>query len=93
MLDLLACIGLTFILKYGTILNKPRVFLVGLHDFFKDLFSCSLCLGFWSGVFVWYFTQEYILLPLASAGICWAADAFVGILQSLEIKLDKDNDR
>jgi hypothetical protein len=93
MLDLLACIGLTLILKYGTILKRPRDYIKGIHPLLKDLFNCSLCLGFWSGVIVYCIVKSYILLPLASAGVCWAADAFIGILQFLEIKVEKDSKR
>ena len=90
-MDLLACIGLTFILKYGTILNVPRSYL-SRFNFFKELFKCSLCLGFWSGVFVYIVSQEYILLPLASSAVCCAVDSAVAVLQFYEIKLEKDCD-
>jgi hypothetical protein len=93
MLDLLACIGLTLILKYGTILNKPREYIKNIHPLLKDLFNCSLCLGFWSGLIVYSIVQSYILLPLASAGVCWGADAIIGILQYTEIKVEKDSKR
>lgn len=43
-------IGLVLILKYGSILDKPRNFLTK-WKFFKQLFDCGLCLGFWCGVF------------------------------------------
>lgn len=91
MIELLACIGLTFILKYGTILNMPRNFLYGLHESIKQLFSCSLCLGFWSGVAIYFVEQSIPLLPLASAAACWVADSLVGVLQYLELKLEKEH--
>jgi len=87
-MELLACVGLTFILKYGSVLNWPRKLLCKI-GFFQELFKCSLCLGFWSGVGVYMIEQQNILLPLASAAVCWAADSFVAILQWLEIKLEK----
>lgn len=90
-MELLACIGLTFILKYGTILNAPRDLFSRLK-FFEDLFKCSLCLGFWSGVVVFCMTGDNILIPLASAAVCWCADSVVGILQYIEIKLEKQLD-
>ena len=86
-MELLACVGLTFILKYGSILNWPRNLLCKL-SFFEELFKCSLCLGFWSGVVVYFVEQKDLLLPLASAAACWAADSIVAILQWLEIKLE-----
>lgn len=86
-MELLACVGLTFILKYGSILNWPRNLLCKL-SFFEELFKCSLCLGFWSGVIVYFVEQKDLLLPLASAAVCWTADSIVAILQWLEIKLE-----
>lgn len=90
-LELLACVGLTFILKYGTILNWPRKLLCK-NSLFRELFKCSLCLGFWSGVAIYAYTQSNMLLPLASAAVCWAADSIVAILQWVEIKLEKENE-
>ena len=90
---LLASIGLHWILKYGTILNIPRN-LVNKVPIFAELFKCSLCLGFWSGIIVSLITDVDIwIFPFASAGMCWLADNFNNILQSIEIKLDKDSDR
>lgn len=88
-MELLACVGLTFILKYGSILNWPRDILCKL-EFFKELFKCSLCIGFWSGVCVYMIEQQNVLLPFASAATCWAADSVVAILQWWEIKLEKE---
>jgi hypothetical protein len=49
---LLASLGLTFILKQGTILNPIRNLLTGIHPKIKELFDCAMCLGFWCGLFV-----------------------------------------
>jgi hypothetical protein len=98
MIEILACVGLTFILKYGSILNWPRNILCKLK-FFDELFKCSLCLGFWSGVTVSYIsynfkfnlTMNILLLPFISSGVCWFADSIVTILQYIELKLEKDH--
>jgi hypothetical protein len=94
---ILACLGLTFILKYGTIFNKPRAF-VCKCKFLNDLFKCSLCLGFWSGVIVGVFCfytelldDKVFLLPLVSSACCWILDNLNNVIQSIEIKLDNDN--
>lgn len=89
----MACIGLTFILKYGSILSVFRSTLSRIHPVIDDLFKCSLCLGFWAGAVVWYIRDSDILLPLVSSCVCWFADALIGILQHYEIKLEKDNKR
>lgn len=99
MTEILACIGLTFILKYGSILNWPRKLLCKLN-FFHELFKCSLCLGFWSGVIVSYIsynfkislTPDILLLPFISSCVCWFADSIITILQYVELKLEKDQD-
>ena len=89
----LSCIGLTFIIKYGVILNWARKPLLKIN-FFNELLNCSLCIGFWSGVFIGPLALiiesdiRYILMPLISAGICWFCDCVIGVLQSIEIFLD-----
>ena len=91
----LACIGLMFILKYGTILNLPRRFLMKC-SLLRDLLTCSLCLGFWSGVVIGFIvynvspSDDLLLLPLVSAACCWIVDNLNNVIQSIEIKLDKE---
>ena len=90
LIELLACVGLHWILKYGTILNFPRKWVYKV-PFFKELFKCSLCLGFWCGLGVAiYNSRDLILYPLASAGVCWLLDCVINVLQSVEIKLDNE---
>lgn len=90
----LSCLGLTFILKYGTILLWFRTFLCKLK-FFDELFKCSLCLGFWVGlvhmVFFYYveWNNIYLLLPFMSSGFCWLFDSLVSYLQTAELLMDK----
>lgn len=86
--ELICCVGMHWIFKYGSILNIPRNFLSKLN-IFDSLFKCSLCLGFWVGIVVSLLTDNNILLPLASAGVCWFFDNINNTLQSVEIKLDK----
>ena len=72
---LFACLGLTWIFKYGTILEGIRFYLCKF-SFFKELFDCVLCLGFHAGwmlgVCVYSFNQNplFFLIPFASAGFC-----------------------
>jgi hypothetical protein len=99
-IDLLACVGLMFIVKYGTILNGYRKVVMNLHSKLEELHKCSLCLGFWSGVIIacieWWLIhnndKHLILLPLASAGVCWIADNINNLIQSHEIKIDRELD-
>jgi hypothetical protein len=70
-------IGFCFILKYGSILDFFRNFL-SKKDFFKRLFKCCMCLGFWVGIFFGIFwSGSFWLIPLwgfYSSSICWFAD-------------------
>ena len=62
---ILCAYGMTYILLYGSIFDKirPKTGQLG------KLFGCSLCTGFWVGVFLWsvnpfteLFTYDYTLL-------------------------------
>ena len=91
MLELISCVGLHWILKYGTILNVPRN-IICKFGFLNSLFKCSLCLGFWCGVIVSIFTNKDVFLySFASAACCWFFDNLNNIIQSVEIKLDKES--
>ena len=92
---ILASIGLMCILKYGSILDWPRTFLTARFEFFDDLFHCSLCLGFWSGISVTtfiYFCDPpwdpiYWLFPFTASLFCWVSDSLIGILKDGEVYL------
>ena len=45
---LLASFGMTMILVYGSIFEKIRP----KQGFFGKLFKCTMCTGFWSGIFI-----------------------------------------
>ena len=97
--DIIACVGLMFIIKYGTILTWYRNFVSSLHPQIAELHKCSLCLGFWCGVVVMCFelhfnssNHQLYLLPLISSGVCWVTDNINNTIQSIEIKIDKDLD-
>ncbi len=54
----LIAFGLTQILVYGSIFNSIRP----TEGMFGTLFRCPMCMGFWSGVFLWsvnYFTDLF----------------------------------
>ena len=73
---ILCSYGMTYILVYGSIFNlvRPKKGKLG------ELFKCSLCTGFWTGVLLWsinpfteLFTYDYnlinaLLLGCLSAG-------------------------
>lgn len=89
----LASVGLMFIVKYGTILNQCRVIL-SRFSILKKLLSCSLCLGFWCGLFLMlmdylYSGSLYVYLPLISAGVCWFSDNLNNCLQRIDVVLEQ----
>lgn len=79
----IACIGLMFILKYGSILAFIRNRLTKIN-FFRELFSCSLCLGFWSGLITGLVTNTNpLLFCFYGAAICWTADMLLDVVVKL----------
>lgn len=61
----LAVAGMTQILVYGSIFNRIRP----TEGWLGQLFSCTMCTGFWSGTFLWsvndftsLFTFDYSLV-------------------------------
>jgi hypothetical protein len=93
---LVSCIGLTFLLKYAKILKHYRDHWIKEDEFFKDLFGCSLCLGFWVGMIHIPFISlcdgtnlKLLLLPAVSAATSWFADGALQMIQALELYLMK----
>lgn len=82
---LIVSFGLTEILMFGTIFNKPRNF-IKRCDFFKELLECSLCCGTHAGLFIglcnYSLTQykEIGFLALASAGFCFFFDHLLDLI-------------
>lgn len=95
-----ASVGLMFILKYGTILNRYRSIVGKIHPKLEELHKCSLCLGFWTGVVILAieyniavdFEHRLFYLPLISSGCCWVIDNLNNVLQSVELKIDRELD-
>ena len=76
-----ACVGLTFILKYGKIFDWVRDLLRStpyVGGFFDALMACSMCLGFWVGIVLGdFFTTcpfEIVCWGFYSSAICWLMD-------------------
>ena len=74
----LAAYGMTFMLVYGSIFNRIRP-KCGTYWGLGKLFHCTLCMGFWVGVFLWgispyteLFSFDY---TLANAFICGCISA------------------
>jgi len=98
-LFLSACVGLTWILKYATILDPIRKPLKALHPKLTELFNCSLCLGIWSGaavgLFSWYycyFGAEALLFPFSSAALSWFFDCLIDYIQLQQLRAEREID-
>ena len=88
----ISCIGLCFILKYGSILAYFRNFLTK-YKYFKELFSCSLCLGFWSGLVIGYFSPyNPLIFCTYGAAVCWYSDYILDIIIKNSKPADKPVD-
>ncbi len=73
---ILACYGLTMILMYGKIFNKIRP----KTGFFGNLLTCSLCTGFWSGLFMWLVSNtsfNFFVAGCISAGTTYILDKII----------------
>ena len=85
---ILAAYGLTQILLYGSIFNKIRPAKDSLMGLGK-LFHCPMCMGFWSGAFLFginryteLFTFDYnlanlLILGSLSSGTCYLLGVLV----------------
>ena len=92
MIEIAAIIGLHWILRYGSILNKPRN-LIKRVPIINELMSCSLCLGFWCGFVVSIYTaNDPLLYSFTGAASCWFADNLNNLIQRADLKLENDTD-
>ena len=95
-LQLVACTGLTSIIIYGSIFDKPRDWLKSKNKILNKFLTCSLCVGFWSGLFISLLcnTQhvEHVILALCGSSCSWLYDSVVGASQAVEVKLTKHDD-
>ena len=76
----LAAYGLTQVLVYGSIFNKIRP----TEGLFGELFRCSMCLGFWVGMFLFginkfteLFTFEYNIANLLILGCLSSGTSYI----------------
>lgn len=98
---LLAGIGLTLIVKYGFILQTPREWVKNkahfisptLGVYIQKLLSCSQCLGFWCGFFVFLLhsisEQSYDWIILYSIFFGFATSFLSNSLDMLLTLLDE----
>ena len=91
--------GLVWIIKDSYILSSPRNYIKSKSKHLNELLSCSLCLGFWCGLFLALFIQypnftldkSYIYYPLAVSASCWLLDSLLDALQELTAYIKNKN--
>ena len=86
---ILAAYGMTQILMYGSIFDKPRDWMISKSQFFSDLIGCPMCTSTWVGFFLslCFFspTLELTHIPysniffdgMLASGSVWAFNAFI----------------
>ena len=89
LIKFLACMGLVWILKDSYILSRPRNYLKSKSKHLKEFLSCSLCLGFWTGLLLAGFENlsnfsiNYIYYPLSVSAFCWFFDSTLDMIQEI----------
>jgi hypothetical protein len=96
---IIAGYGMTSILVWGSIFEKPRIFIKKHSKFFGDLISCTLCTATWVGFFMSLMLDglinTYLDLPVYTtvffdgmfmAGAVWALNAIVEFFEENRIK-------
>ncbi len=76
----LAAFGLAAILRDGAIFARPREYL-GRVGFLGALFSCWLCLGFWTGLATGWLSgfrgRLLIFAPLVASGVVYLLGTYL----------------
>lgn len=93
-LFLLACFGLTYLVRSSSIARLPRLWLVGHSRFFRAMLACAFCTGFWCSLTVGAAMPEVpwrLLLPyaLAGAGFAYGFDALVLLIETITEFLER----
>jgi hypothetical protein len=96
---ILAGYGMTSIIVWGSIFERPRNFIKKHSKFFGDLISCTLCTGTWVGFFMSIIlgglVNTYIELPMMptiffdgmfTAGAVWMVNTIVEFFEESRIK-------
>lgn len=92
-LQILAAVGATVIIVYGTIFETPRNWLKRKHSILREFLSCSMCIGLWVGICLSFLVNidyvQHIFIGLASSAASWLYDSVVGASQAIEVYYTK----
>ena len=99
---ILAAYGMTQILVFGSIFDKPREWITKHSTFFGDLLECMMCTSTWVGFFfslTFYSpTELMIIFPytniffdgMLASGSVWAINAMVEWFEENKPNKDKE---
>jgi hypothetical protein len=94
----ISAIGLCFILKYGSILERFRTFTSSVFPMLGKLYKCCLCMGFWVGISMIPFlvkiegySYEIVFFPFSCSAICWFADCLITLINTLNYDIEKNH--
>lgn len=95
-LQLVAMTGATAVIVYGSVLKRPRQWLMNRYKILKEFLSCSMCVGFWVGVGASYLVNAgdiilHLTFGFASSATSWLYDSLVGSTQSIEVFYSRKN--
>lgn len=85
----LSSLGLVWIIKDSYIFSRPRNYITSKSKHLEKFFSCSLCLGFWVGLFFFFIHQlpspklnfDYLLYGFSTSAFCWLLDSLLDLIQ------------
>lgn len=85
MTEFFVALGIALIIKQGRIFKEVRSCLISKFPIFQDFFSCLMCIGVWTGLFVGIITGKSLIdLILFSFSCSFFGLIFQTILTFLE---------
>ena len=73
---IIAAYGMSQIVVFGSIFNKPRKWITKHSTFFGDLLECMMCTSTWVGLITIPYTNIFFDGMVASGGV-WTINAIV----------------
>lgn len=82
---IMVCCSLTFLLKESDLLASFRAWIIPKHPFFYKLFSCSFCLGFYTGIMSFILVYKTVNLSILAYALasCAISLLFFSVLNKL----------
>lgn len=95
--------GLTSIITWGAIFDKPRNWVINHSNFFGELVTCVLCSATWVGFFMSIclggITNQFFKIGwipsiffdgVFTAGIVWAINAFIEFFEESRVNINNN---